>query len=612
MSPLPSSAAGAPDAVRLDLAALDQGYRDGTLTPGMVVRIVLERIAAAGEDHVWIHRVPAADLLARAAALEALTAAERATLPLYGVPFAVKDNIDVADMPTTAACPEYTYIATDTATAVQRLLDAGAILVGKTNLDQFATGLVGVRSPYGVARNPIDPLCVPGGSSSGSAVAVASGLVGFSLGTDTAGSGRVPAAFNNIVGLKPTKGLVSTAGVVPACRSLDCVSVFALTVEDAMDVLTVMAAPDPLDPYCRAAPPVPAAPHAPFRFGVPAADQLRFFGNAEAERLYRAALDRLSALGGVAVPIDFAPFAEAAALLYSGPWVAERTAAVGDFLADYTDAGLEVTRGIIEGGYKHDAVGCFRAMYRLEALRRDTAPVWDAIDLLAVPTTGTIYTVAEVMADPVTLNTNLGTYTNFTNLLDLCGIAIPSGFQTDGRPAGLTLLAPAFREAAVAAVASAAHRAAGVAAGVAMGATGLPLPPARPVTYGGEGLISLLVVGAHLSGQPLNRQLTDAGGRLAGAVTTAPHYRLYALPGEPARPGLLRVADGGAAIPGELWELTPSAFGRFVAGLPQPLCIGRVALADGRLVSGFLCEGVDTVDAPDISGFGGWLAYLAR
>uniref|UniRef100_UPI0019552B4C allophanate hydrolase n=1 Tax=Methylobacterium sp. B34 TaxID=95563 RepID=UPI0019552B4C len=477
---------------------------------------------------------------------------------------------------------------------MQRLLDAGAILVGKANLDQFATGLVGVRSPYGVARNPIDPLCVPGGSSSGSAVAVASGLVGFALGTDTAGSGRVPAAFTNIVGLKPTKGLVSTAGVVPACRSLDCVSVFALTVEDAMDVLAVMAAPDPLDAYSRAAPPVPAALRAPFRFGVPQADQLRFFGNVEAERLYREALDRLTGLGGVAVPVDFAPFAETAALLYSGPWVAERTAAVGEFLADYTDAGLAVTRGIIEGGHKHDAVDCFRAMYRLEALRRDTAAVWDAIDLLAVPTTGTIYTVAEVMADPVALNTNLGTYTNFTNLLDLCGIAIPSGFQADGRPAGLTLLAPAFREAAVATVAAAAHRA----AGVAMGATGLPLPPARPPSHGGAGLLPLLVVGAHLSGQPLNRQLTDLGGRLAGTVTTAPHYRLHALPGEPARPGMLRVAAGGRAIAGELWELTPEAFGRFVAGLPRPLCIGSVELADGRKVSGFLCEAADVADAP--------------
>ncbi|PWC31238.1 allophanate hydrolase [Azospirillum sp. TSO35-2] len=607
MPSLPSSAADGSGTVRLDLAALGDGYREGTLTPVAVVRTVLERIAAAGEDHVWIHRVPAADLLARAAALEALAPAERAALPLYGVPFAVKDNIDVAGLPTTAGCHEYTYTATDTATVVQRLLDAGAVLVGKTNLDQFATGLVGVRSPYGVPRNPIDPLCVPGGSSSGSAVAVSSGLVAFALGTDTAGSGRVPAAFTNIVGLKPTKGLVSAAGVVPACRSLDCVSVFALTVEDAMDVLAVIAAPDPLDAYSRAAPPAPAALRAPFRFGVPGADQLRFFGNAEAERLYRAALDRLSALGGVAVPIDFAPFAEAAALLYSGPWVAERTVAVGDFLADYTGAGLAVTRGIIEGGYKHDAVGCFRAMHRLEALRRDTAPVWDAIDLLAVPTTGTIYTVAEVMADPIALNTNLGIYTNFTNLLDLCGIAIPSGFQADGRPAGLTLLAPAFREAAVAAVASAAHRA----AGVAMGATGLALPPARPVSYGGKGLLPLLVVGAHLSGQPLNPQLTDAGGRLTGTVATAPRYRLYALPGEPARPGLLRVGDGGCAITGELWELTPEAFGRFVARLPQPLCIGSVELADGRRVSGFLCEAVDTVDAPDISDFGGWLAYRA-
>jgi len=591
----------------LDLAALGAGYRDGRLTPTLVARAVLARIEAAGEDHVWIHRIPAADILARAAALEALPAEDRAALPLYGVPFAVKDNIDVAGAPTTAGCPDFAYTAAETATAVQRLLDAGAMLIGKTNLDQFATGLVGVRSPYGVPRNPLDPFCVPGGSSSGSAVAVAAGLVSLALGTDTAGSGRVPAAFNNIVGLKPTKGLVSTAGVVPACRSLDCVSVFALTVEDAMDALAVMAAPDPRDSYSRAAPPAPAALRAPFRFGVPRADQLRFFGNTEAERLYRAAIDRLAGLGGEAVAIDYAPFAEAAALLYSGPWVAERTAAVGDFIAAHPGAALEVTRSIIEGGRTRDAVATFRALHRLEDLRRDTAPVWEAIDLLALPTTGTIYTVAELAADPIALNTNLGAYTNFTNLLDLCGIAVPSGFQEDGRPAGLTLIAPAFRETAVAAVAAAAHRA----AGGTMGATGVPLAPPRPVTHGADLLLPLLVVGAHLSGQPLNRHLTGAGGRLRERVRTAPRYRLHALPGEPARPGLLRVPEDGCAIAGEIWELTPDAFARVVAGVPSPLCIGPVELADERRVSGFLCEAAGVAGAPDISRFGGWLAYLA-
>lgn len=600
------------DVGSLDLAALAAGYRDGSVTPTGTVRSVLARIEAAGEDHVWISRLPTADVLARAAALEALAADERAALPLFGIPFAVKDNIDATGLPTTAACPDFAYAAAESATAVQRLLDAGAILIGKTNLDQFATGLVGVRSPYGIPRNTFDPLCVPGGSSSGSAVAVAAGLVSFALGTDTAGSGRVPAAFNNIVGLKPTKGLVSTAGVVPACRSLDCVSVFALTVEDAMDVLAVMAAPDPRDAYSRAAPPAPAALQAPFRFGVPGADQLRFFGNTEAERLYRAALDRLRELGGVAVTIDYAPFAEAAALLYNGPWVAERTAAVGDFLAAHPGSGLPVIDTIIEGGRTRNAVDAYRALYRLEELRRDTAPVWDAIDVLAVPTTGTIYTIEEMLADPIALNSNLGTYTNFTNLLDLCGIAVPSGFQADGRPAGLTLIAPAFRETAVAAVAAAAHRA----AGVAMGATGVPLPPARPVSYGAGKLVPLFVVGAHLSGHPLNRQLTEAGGRLVAACSTAPRYRLYALPGEPARPGMLRVADGdvavgGVAVEGEVWELTPEAFGRFVAGIPRPLCIGSVELADGRTVKGFLCEAADVADAPDISGFGGWRAYRA-
>ena len=599
----------APTAVgSLDIAGLLARYHAGSLSPTLVARAVLERVAAAGDDKVWISRVPEAEVLARARALEALPVAERAALPLYGIPFAVKDNIDVAGMPTTAGCPAFAYAPERTATGVQRLLDAGAILIGKTNLDQFATGLVGVRSPYGVARNPFDSRYIPGGSSSGSAVAVSAGLVSFALGTDTAGSGRVPAGFTNIVGLKPTTGLISTAGVVPACRSLDCVSVFALTVEDSLDVLAVMAAPDPADPYSRAAPPSPPAPRAPFRFGVPRADQLKFFGNAEAERVYREALARLEGLGGVRVEIDFAPFAAAADLLYSGAWVAERTAAVGDFIAAHPQETLPVTRTIIQGGAALTAVEAFRAAYRLEELRAQAAPVWEAIDVLALPTSGTIYTIAEVEEDPIRTNSTLGVYTNFVNLLDLCGIAVPAGFQAGGLPAGITLLAPAFREATVGAVAAALHRA----AGLPLGATGAPHPEARPAAYGGAGLVPVFVVGAHLSGLPLNGQLTDLGARLVGSSRTAPAYRFHALPGTPARPGLLRTTEGGASIAGEVWELTPEAFGRFVAAIPAPLGIGPVELADGRRVSGFLCEAAAVAGTPDISAHGGWRAYLEQ
>ena len=592
----------------LDLASLSARIRAGSLSADTVARAVLGRIAAAGDDKVWILRLSDDAILARARALDALPAEQRAALPLFGIPFAVKDNIDVAGLPTTAGCPAFAYTPARSASCVQRLLDAGALLIGKTNLDQFATGLVGVRSPYGVARNPFDFSMIPGGSSSGSAVAVSAGLVSFALGTDTAGSGRVPAGFTNIVGLKPTRGLVSTAGVVPACRSLDCVSVFALTVEDSLDVLAVMAAPDASDPFSRAAPPTPPAPRAPFRFGVPRADQLRFFGNAEAERIYREALDRLEGLGGQRVEIDFAPFTAAADLLYSGAWVAERTSAVGDFIAAHPDDVLPVTRKIIMGGSALSAVDAFRASYRLEELRGQAAAVWTAIDVLALPTSGTAYSIAEVEADPVRTNSNLGATTNFVNLLDLCGIAVPAGFQADGLPAGATLLAPAFREAAVGGIAAALHRA----GGMPLGATGVPQPAVRAAEYGRSGLLRLLVVGGHLAGMALNHELTNLGARLVEACTTAPAYRLHALPGTPPRPGMLRVTEGGAAIAGEVWEMPPDAFGRFVAGIPAPLGIGSVELADGRRVSGFLCEPAALTDAPDISGYGGWRAWRAE
>jgi allophanate hydrolase len=590
----------------LDLASLAARYRDGSLEPGAVAAAVLARIAAADDPAIWISRTPDADLLARAAELAALDPTARARLPLYGVPFAVKDNIDAAGFDTTAACPAFAFRPERGATVVERLLAAGAMLVGKTNLDQFATGLVGVRSPYGVPKNSFDPAFVPGGSSAGSAVSVARGLVSFSLGTDTAGSGRVPAGFNNVVGLKPTRGLVSAAGVVPACRSLDCISVFALTVEDALAVLAEIAAPDAADPFSRAAPAMPASPHRPWRCAIPLPAQQEFHGDRAAEAIYRQALAALQAMGAELVEVDFAPMFEAASLLYDGPWLAERVAGVGDFIAANPGAALPVIEQIIGRAFDAKAADLFRASYRMEAIRQSTRALFETIDFMAVPTSPTIYRLGEVAADPIGTNSRLGRYTNFVNLLDLCGIAVPGGLRPDGLPAGVTLLAPAFREAMLAEIAAPLHRR----AGVPMGATGFPVPPPAPIAYGTEALVPLLVVGGHLAGQPLNRQLTDLGARFGKAVRTAPVYRLFALPGTPARPGMVRVAEGGTAIEGECWLLTPEALGRFIGLVPAPLGLGPVELADGRRVTGFLCEQVATAAAEDISRFGGWRAWL--
>ena len=457
----------------LDLTGLAGRYRSGELTPGALVAGLIERIGARGEDHVWIHRLPDADLMARAKELEKIGPEG---LPLYGVPFAIKDNMDVAGLPTTAGCPAFTYVPEETAPVVARLLDAGAILVGKTNLDQFATGLVGVRTPYGIPGNSFDPSYIPGGSSAGSAVAVAAGLVSFSLGTDTAGSGRVPAAFNNIVGLKPTRGLLSCRGVVPACRSLDCVSIFALTGADAAAVLDVAGAYDPGDAFSRAPPagyaPIPKTVPTGFRFGVPKPEQLEFFGNRDAAALFDKAVERLTRLGGRKTVIDFEPFQDTARLLYDGPWVDERRAAVGDFIAANEAAAHPVTRKIIMEGKSYSAVDAYRAYYRLKELKRQTEPVWAGIDVLVTPTAGTIYSIAEVEADPIRLNANLGTYTNYMNLLDLSAVAVPAGLLSNGLPFGITLAATAYGEPQLLAIGDAAYRA----AGLPMGATGLPLP----------------------------------------------------------------------------------------------------------------------------------------
>lgn len=428
----------------LQISALRGQYLAGTLTPGALVEKLDALIGTDDPRHIWIRRLTRVEMLAYAQKLEGR---DPASLPLYGIPFAIKDNIDLAGIPTTAACPDYAYTPKNSATVVQKLIDAGAIPVGKTNLDQFATGLVGTRSPYGACRNSIDPDYISGGSSAGSAVSVALGMVSFSLGTDTAGSGRVPAAFNNLVGHKPTCGLLSTSGVVPACRTLDCVSIFALSAADAAAVLEVAQGYDAADPYSRRAMTGSPAPGGRFRFGVPHDEQLEFFGNKETPGLFRAAEERLRSLGGEDVTIDFAPYLETARLLYEGPWVAERYAAIREFIETKPDALFPVTRQIIGGATKFSAADTYAALYRLKALQRRTESVWDDIDVLLTPTAGTIYTVAEVEAEPVRCNSNLGYYTNFMNLLDLSAVAVPAGFQSNRLPFGITICAPAFSDA---------------------------------------------------------------------------------------------------------------------------------------------------------------------
>jgi allophanate hydrolase len=531
--------------------------------------------------------------------------------PLFGIPVAVKDNIDAAGLATTAACPDYSYQPQADATAVARLRQAGAIIIGKTNLDQFATGLNGTRSPYGVPRNPLKPDLIPGGSSSGSAVAVAAGLVPLALGTDTAGSGRVPAMLNNIVGLKPSLGLISTYGVVPACRTLDCVSVFALTVDDAFTALKALAGPDVKDAYSRAVP-LGALGTAPAKFtvGVPAKGARVFFGDTAASAAYEAALARLRGLGATIVEIDIEPFYETARLLYEGPWVAERLVTVRNLLASSPQSLNPVVREIVKGGAGISATDVFATFYKLEDMRRVAAHTFRNIDVLVVPTAPQSYTVAQMLADPIQLNSRLGTYTNFTNLLDLCGLAVPASLAGDKTPFGITLLAPSGRDAMLASIGRKFH----ADTQLMLGALRVPQPPLAPLPVEPAGdEIAIAVVGAHLSGMALNGQLRDLNGRFLETVKSAADYKLYALANaQPAKPGMLRVAKGaGKPLELEIWALSAAAFGKFVAEIPPPMAIGTVALADGRSVKGFLVEPEGLVGARDITEFGGWRAFVA-
>ena len=601
-----------PDTFCLDFGTIERAYQERRFTPTDLVMDMAERAAQDKDAGIWIHRA-AKDALVRQITNLETRKASGARLPLFGLPLAVKDNIDVAGMPTTAACPAFAYTPKHSAVAVERLVQAGAIVLGKTNLDQFATGLVGTRSPYGIPRNPFDSRYISGGSSSGSAVAVARGMATVALGTDTAGSGRVPAAFNNIVGLKPTRGLISTTGVVPACRSLDCVSVFALTCADAWRVFEVARHFDPLDPYARTMSDQDSDDSAPlgpaFRFGVPDGDQLEFFGDASAKAAFERTLETLQAMGGIAVTVDFRPFREAAQLLYDGPWVAERLAAAGKLLTNSPDALDATVREILRAATRATAQDVFTGQSRLNLLKHRLDPIWRTLDVLVLPTAPTIYTIEEVLAEPLRLNTNLGYYTNFVNLLDLCALAVPAGFRADALPFGITLVAPHGHDARLATLGARLHALTSQTVGTCGKApSGLATIPA--LTEQPDGIL-IAVVGAHLSGEPLNHQLVDAGSAYVKTTRTSPSYRLYELPNtKPSKPGLVRtVEQDGASIELEIWCMPGHAFGPFVSRIPAPLCIGTIVLETGETVQGFLCEGHAILGARDISSFGGWRGF---
>ncbi|MFT3864410.1 MAG: allophanate hydrolase [Solirubrobacterales bacterium] len=566
------------------------------------VRAAYAATRAADRPEVWITLREEAEALAEAEAIDARVAAGE-DLPLAGRTFAAKDNIDAAGIPTTVACPTYAYTPESSSPAVTRLLDAGAVLLGKTNLDQFATGLVGTRSPYGAVRDVRRPEFVSGGSSSGSAVAVALGIADIALGTDTAGSGRVPAAFQGIVGVKPTRGLVPTTGVVPACRTLDCVSIFAPDLALANVALGVIAGPDASDPLSRVAPAdVPSA--APgLCVGSPPPSALTMLTD-EARAAFAAARDRIAAAGTRVVEIDIAPLLEAGALLYGGAFVAERHAAVGAFVESHADEVDPTVREIVAAAASPSASRLFADQERLDRLALATRKLFADLDAILLPTTAAQPTIAAVEADPIAENAKLGAFTNCANLLDLCAVAVPAG-EADGARFGVQLLAPAFHDAAVAGIASLL-----VDDPVAPSGNPASLVAQRATKDDGLGVISLFVAGAHLSGMPLNHQLTERGARPVGAARTAPRYRLFALDTTPPKPGVVRVEDGGASLPGEIWALSPAALGTFLAAIPQPMALGEVELDDGRAVVGFLCEPIALEGAEDITAAGGWRAYL--
>ena len=558
-------------------------------TPGPLAaaQAAITADTATADPAIWITRVPDAEILEQARRLEDEGPRGR---PLWGLTAVIKDNIDVAGLKTTAACPEFSHMPAVSAEAVRRLVEAGALILGKVNLDQFATGLVGVRSPYGVPRTVFNPAYVPGGSSSGSAVAVAAGICDFALGTDTAGSGRVPAMFGNIVGLKPTVGSVSAAGMVPACRSVDTISIFARSVDAALAVQRVIAFYDRTDPYSRPAP-------AGFlrRAALPPAIRVAVAEvGALCDPAVTAAYQRTAALFTTET-VDLSPFLAVARLLYDGPWVAERTAALRAIITDRPEILHPVTRAIVAGGLTRNTVDAFDAFHQLAQARRIAAELFTRCEALIVPTAPFTPTLAELESDPIGPNSRLGTFTNFVNLCDLTAIAVPAGFGPDGLPAGVTVIGPAWSEGRLAAIADHIHR---------QTAEALPPPRIDPVQADET---PLFCIGAHMAGLPLNPQVTSLGGRFLRTARTQPVYRLHAMGN---RPGMVRVASG-VSVAGEVWALPTASIGALLAQVPAPLGFGQALLEDGPCL-GFVAEAHGVEGTPDISSYGGWRAWLAR
>jgi allophanate hydrolase len=595
----------------LDITSLHKRYEEKQTSPSEVIRSIYDQIRQTGERPIWITLVDEEAAVARAYELEATT--DKLGLPLFGIPFAVKDNFDVAGLPTTAACPDFSREPSSTAEVIVRLINAGAILIGKTNMDQFATGLVGTRTPYGVCSSVFDSEYISGGSSSGSACAVALGLVSFSLGTDTAGSGRVPAAFNNLVGLKPTRGLISTDGVLPACRTLDCVSIFAETCADAQRVFNIACSSSVKDAYSRTATPGSGATPwtaSRFTFGVPNDESLTFFGDEAARASFTEAIRAVQQLGGELIHFDYEPFRKVASLLYNGPWVAERLAAIKDFAETHPSSIDPIVKSIITGAERFTAADAFNAAYALEDLRKSTNDVLNKVDFLLLPTAPTHYKIAEVKASPIQLNSNLGYYTNFVNLLDLAAVAVPAGITKRGLPFGVSLVGNAFTDQGLLEIGDRLHRT--VASTLGRSTRPLAATPAVVQNAQPQACILMAVVGAHLTGQPLNHQMTDRKSRFVRTVRTHRDYRLYVLPkSSPAKPGL--VYSPGVAGPGiemEIWAMPEDTIGSFLNGIPAPLSLGTVRLEDGTTVKGFLCEPAGIEGAEEITDLGGWRAYL--
>lgn len=590
----------------LTIDALQTAYANGDFTPEELLLRVLDAAQNAPEG-VWISLCSRKQILQQ---IENLSQRDAASLPLFGVPFAVKDNINVVELPTTAACPAFSFEPHDNATVVRLLCEAGAIVIGKTNLDQFATGLNGTRSPYGICRNALNDEYIAGGSSSGSAVAVASGIVSFALGTDTAGSGRVPAALNNIVGLKPTRGVWSMNGVVPACRSLDTVSVFTTVSNDAELIFSILAKPDQSDAYSRSSTRsgLDFSGLPSWKLGVPDAKDLQFFGDEEYAKLFAHSQQTARSLSAEIVEIDFAPFLEAAKLLYDGPWVAERFGVVKELLALSPESIFPVTREIIERGAHYSATDAFAAFEKLATLKKQCDAILETVDAILTPTIGRAYTIEEMLNEPIKLNTQLGLYTNFMNLLDYSALSLPSGFSSHNMPFGITFFARANQDIPLLRLGARWQNATKLSPGATSHAFDTTSSTRSAAKW--DGAVSVAVCGAHMSGFPLNKQLTERGAKMVSQTRSAAKYRFYALPGGPPfRPGMVRVESGGASIEVEVWSVPVREYGSFVAGIPSPLGIGTVELEDGQFVQGFVCENVAIFGAEDITHLGSWRAW---